>query len=57
MIAIFPRFGGGMVAMTEVDELMLVALGEGWWWEGWGRICAGFFLSYLFQENKKIKKT
>ena len=40
-----------MVAMTEVDdvdELMSTALGEGWWWEGWGQICAGFFLSYLF---------
>ena len=40
-----------MVAMTEVedvDELMSVALGQRWWWEGCGRICAGFFLSYLF---------
>ena len=38
-IAIFIGFGGGMVAMIEVDdvdELMSAALGEGWWWEGWG---------------------
>ena len=51
LIAILPELGGSTVAMIRVDsvgKLMLVALGGGWWWEGWGRTCGGFFLSYLF---------
>ena len=47
---VLPRLGGSTVAVIRVDsvdELMSVALSGGWWWDGWGRICVGFFLSYL----------
>ena len=47
MIAIFPGLGGGMVVMTGVDELMSVALGEGWWCRG-ERVGDEYVLGFFF---------
>ena len=47
MIEIFPRLGGGIVAMIRVDELMSMALGEGWCLGG-GRVGDEYVLGFFF---------